>query len=265
MPYQLYDIEPRLRPFVKAICALEDDIVAAPAAPIRVLPDTCVELFINFSPPQQVAYTDGVIASCGRSFITTRLNHFMDVRTPGKVSFVSICFAPGQAYLFFPVPMHELANQLVDLRDLWGPVADELQERTETAKDMPHRVQLLQQYLLARLRQAGPPDSGVDFCINQIRQAGGQLSLEMLAAKTGLSNRQLIRRFNPRIGLSPKEFARITAFLNALKKLKKHPSRSLTEIAYESGYYDQAHFIHSCRDFTGLTPGQLRTTDHILC
>jgi AraC-like DNA-binding protein len=59
------------------------------------------------------------------------------------------------------------------------------------------------------------------------------------------------------VGFSPKEFARITKFIHSLTHLKKYPAMSLTEIAYESGYYDQAHYIHDCRAYSGYTPGQL--------
>ena len=31
---------------------------------------------------------------------------------------------------------------------------------------------------------------------------------------------------------------------------------SLTELAYDNGYFDQSHFIHDFRSMTGLTPKQ---------
>ncbi|GAB3316520.1 helix-turn-helix domain-containing protein [Larkinella ripae] len=265
MAYRFFTIDPRLKPFVKAICALETDAPAVLPPPIRVLPDTCVELFVNFCEPQRVVSANGRAASSGRSFITARLNHFMDVWTAGPVRFVSVCFAEGQAYRFFPVPMHNLANQLIDLGELWEDWNHPMQERVETAPTADQRVHLIQQHLIAQLQHLNSRDPGVDFCLRQIRQAQGLLSVETLADRTGLSSRQLIRRFNQRIGLSPKEFARMTVFLNALKHVKKHPRLSLTEIAHESGYYDQSHFIHACRDYTGLTPSQLLASNHVLC
>ncbi|WP_350340143.1 helix-turn-helix domain-containing protein [Paraflavitalea speifideaquila] len=32
--------------------------------------------------------------------------------------------------------------------------------------------------------------------------------------------------------------------------------KSLTDIAYECGYYDQSHFIHDFKEFSGYHPGQ---------
>jgi AraC-like DNA-binding protein len=36
----------------------------------------------------------------------------------------------------------------------------------------------------------------------------------------------------------------------------KNENISLTELAYESAYYDQSHFISDFRKMTGLTPKQ---------
>jgi AraC-like DNA-binding protein len=43
------------------------------------------------------------------------------------------------------------------------------------------------------------------------------------------------------------------------KKLKRLQLReSLTSIAYEGEYFDQAHFIKDFRKYTGITPWQYR-------
>ncbi|GAB2592865.1 DUF6597 domain-containing transcriptional factor [Spirosoma areae] len=118
MPYPLYNIDPVLKPFVKVICSIERDGPIVSSGPLRVLPDTRVELFVNFCNPQHATSSSGVMTPLGRSFITIRLNQFMDVQTQGNVGFVSVCFAGGSACPFFPVPMHNMTNQLIDLRDV---------------------------------------------------------------------------------------------------------------------------------------------------
>jgi AraC-like DNA-binding protein len=265
MRYELYDIAPVLKPFVKMICSMESDRPAAAFDSVRVLPDACVELFVNIGEPQTIASSSGKIAHAGRSFVTSRMNQFMDVQTRDKVSFISVCFSIGGAYSFFPMSMQAVANQAIDLGDVWGISAGDLQQGVDEVPTMRQRVQLIQQYLIRQLSKAGPYDSGVGYCIDQITRANGQLSLEALAGHVGISNRQLARRFNQCIGVSPKEFSRITAFKQALMQLKNDSDYNLTQIAHESGYYDQAHFIHTCRDYSGLTPRQLLSANYILC
>ena len=82
--------------------------------------------------------------------------------------------------------------------------------------------------------------------------------------KTTIRQRQLNSQFQCFLGLAPKEFARVTRFLHALEKLKKSTSGSLTALAYESGYFDQSHFIHDCKEFAGMTPKEVIRSQAII-
>mgnify|MGYP002622144926 CR=1 FL=1 len=39
----------------------------------------------------------------------------------------------------------------------------------------------------------------------------------------------------------------------------QHIGRSLTEIAADLGYFDQSHFVHDFKAYTGLTPKKYQT------
>ena len=78
-----------------------------------------------------------------------------------------------------------------------------------------------------------------------------------LAAEIGVSCRHLTRQFQRAVGLSPKEFGRISRFLHALQLVGGGNHRSLTEIALDCGFFDQAHFNHEFRELAGMSPGEL--------
>jgi AraC-like DNA-binding protein len=261
---RLYDITPALQPYVKLICSIESDGKNNPFHPFRVLPDTCVELFINYINTSPARISTGKSFDGGNSFVVSRMNSFMDVEQPGKTGFFSVCFYPAAARHFFSLPMNELSNNVISLDELWQNVSTQLAEEMFTAAGNDQRSLILQQFLVQQLEKNYVPDKGIEFCLWQLQLLKGQLHIGKLAEKTGISNRQLSRRFNDNVGLSPKEFARITKFIHSLSWLKKFPAHSLTEIAYESGYYDQAHYIHDCREFSGYAPGKLLTTPHML-
>jgi len=70
-----------------------------------------------------------------------------------------------------------------------------------------------------------------------------------------LSERQFERQFRKFSGFSPKLFSRIVRFQSALTQYGNN-EKSLTEIALETGYYDQSHFIHDFKEFSGYHPKQ---------
>lgn len=234
--------------------------VAADTRHIRVLPDACVELFLN--------YTDTPVAIIGeelhqRSIVTFRMSRPVDVQMRKGAGVVAICFHPGMAYQFIQHPMHALSDTTTALADIWDRMAAEIEDKMAGAKNNEVRASLAQKYLLRELAN-GKDDLQIKRCLRQVRLSGGLIPVASLVRDTGLSQRQLSRKFQEHVGLSPKEYLRVSRFTLSLRHLKKYPVLSLTEVSYKSGYYDQAHFIRDYKDYTGCTPGQVVRSPHIL-
>ena len=70
----------------------------------------------------------------------------------------------------------------------------------------------------------------------------------------GLSKKQLERKFPRAVGTTPKTFARLSRFLNICHHIDTHRGTKLTQLTYECGYFDQAHFIKELKAFSGFTP-----------
>ncbi|WP_321480070.1 helix-turn-helix domain-containing protein [uncultured Bacteroides sp.] len=92
--------------------------------------------------------------------------------------------------------------------------------------------------------------------INCINLCNEEFTVSRLAEKVCLSQKQLQRIFSEHVGASPKEFMRIVRFHKALYTLQNHPEMNFTTLAYECGYYDQAHMINEFKLFSGYTPAQ---------
>ncbi|HEY5825191.1 MAG TPA: AraC family transcriptional regulator, partial [Cyclobacteriaceae bacterium] len=52
---------------------------------------------------------------------------------------------------------------------------------------------------------------------------------------------------------TPKLYGKINRFQHSLGLINQKDT-SLTDIAYEAGYFDQSHFIREFKSFTGVTP-----------
>ena len=76
-----------------------------------------------------------------------------------------------------------------------------------------------------------------------------------------LSARQLQRLYREYVGIPLAHYRRVRRFDRFLAALSRHPREQLTDLAYASGYYDQAHCIREVRRISGLTPGRLRARE----
>jgi AraC-like DNA-binding protein len=251
MVIRTFPVDAALTPYVKEICIME---IAGTGVPgMRVLPDTCIEIFIRYiSSP--LAIVNGKALT--KSLVTSRMNSFMDSQMEAGSGCIAVCFHPGAARHFFTTALKDFNGQAIELGELW-PDAHELEEKLSAAENNEERAFILQESLVKKLRTNYCSDESVTHCLWQLNLHKGALNAQQLADGVGLSRRQLGRRFNDHIGMAPKEFARVSRFIHSLKHLKRYPALSLTEVAYESGYYDQAHFIHDYREFAGMTPGEL--------
>ncbi len=63
--------------------------------------------------------------------------------------------------------------------------------------------------------------------------------------------------FRDETGFTPKVFCRIRRFHRALDRMEGRKSVEWANVALDCGYFDQAHFIHDFRAFSGINPSCL--------
>lgn len=119
---------------------------------------------------------------------------------------------------------------------------------------MAHRITRVERLLIRFLRRWKAPDAAVIQALRLIEESNGQIPVEGLATALSISGRQLERKFNQELGLSPKVFCRVTRFRQAKFLLESLSEPTGCDLAYACGYYDQTHFIRDFRLFTGQTP-----------
>lgn len=97
--------------------------------------------------------------------------------------------------------------------------------------------------------------------ITQIhRHPEEQVSSRDLAARTGLSVSQFDRIFRRALGVSPRQYLLRVRIEAACRRLAQ-TNETVSQIAYEFGFHDHAHFTRSFRQVMGTTPSTYRK-DH---
>ncbi len=165
-----------------------------------------------------------------------------------------IQFAAGGAFPFFRMPASEMENQSVDLDSLWPGIAREFRERLLAAASIPEMFVLAEEYLLAQLVRPLELHPAVQYAKQRLGAHFPTGRVATVLEEVGISQRRFIQLFHEQVGLTPKAFSRVRRFQRILQTI--HGSRAVDwiDVALNCGYYDQAHFIHDFREFSGLTP-----------
>lgn len=174
--------------------------------------------------------------------------------TTGRIKILGAHLKPfGLAY-FTKVSINSLP-WLINTKELFGNIANKFLRKLKACRDtesMFHEVEaVFLDNILAR------DLSLITKAIELIEINSGHIEITGLSKLLGVSDRTIRNHFYDYIGCSPKEYFRIVK-LKQIAFQMKHSESSLTHIAYDNNYFDQAHFIHAVKDITGHTPNQLR-------
>jgi AraC-like DNA-binding protein len=209
-------------------------------------------VIFNLGPPWQIA-DPGTRRERRDSFVAGMHTAPTIVRSASSWACIELRLTPLAAHQFLGLPMHELANRTIELEDVL-PRAGELTNRLREADLWEQRFDLVEAFLARYLEDSTPPSPGVEWSWLRLRRTGGRASISELAAELGWSHRRLIARFREQIGLAPKTVARVLRFDRAVATLRSSTSRGLAEIAFDCGYFDQAHLNRDFRELGGTTP-----------
>ncbi|MGD1945528.1 MAG: helix-turn-helix domain-containing protein [Croceivirga sp.] len=101
-------------------------------------------------------------------------------------------------------------------------------------------------------RYLGFEDVAFKNLIESILETDGDLFVQNFASAIGVTRKTIFRKFRKHLCTSPSDFIALVKFRKALNHYNLNAK--LSEIAYESHYYDQSNFIKQFKKIAGLTP-----------
>ena len=227
------------------------------SAPVQVLrqqvPVAQLPLIVNFGSPWAASDTPDGPGELHDSFFAGLFDRSTYVVPDGAASCVQVNLTPLGAHLLFGLPMHEVVNRIVALDDVAPQALAGLHSRLEDRADWESRFELLDDVFAARLSQVRTPAPDIAWAWTALERTHGRAPIGWICDRLGRSRRHLARRFREEIGLPPKTVARIMRFERAVSLLGRRDA-ALAEVAFECGYYDQAHMNRDFRAFAGASP-----------
>jgi AraC-like DNA-binding protein len=168
-------------------------------------------------------------------------------------------FKPGGAGPFFELPLTEIRNQRIPLDALWGNAAGDMREQLLAAATPQDCFQALERILTEKLYAefdtTRKKHAFIRHAVGHLWHSPGDHCLERIRVESGYASTRFINLFSHSVGLTPKQFFRVQRFQRVLHTLFRSGDADWSDLALQFGYYDQAHFIHEFKAFTGITPG----------
>jgi AraC-like DNA-binding protein len=218
----------------------------------RVYPSGYATMVFHYGSPSKFQkknsskYIEPNLVICGQQ------TNYYDLSLSGKTGMILIVFRPHGVKSFFNFPITELLNENLSLQDLANNEAIELEDKLFNSLNNKQRVIHLENFFLKRLIYNNEFER-VEHAIKIIENSKGKIKAQDIAYEVCLGIKQFERTFSKYVGVNPKKFASIVRFQNVLQ-INSKDKRSLSQIAFDNGYYDQSHFIHDFKSLTGLTP-----------
>jgi hypothetical protein len=225
-----------------------------------VLPDGCIEMFFILGDDVK-RYTSGknyIIQP--REMVLGQITKPFHIEPTGEVKTFAIRFYPYGFANFVKKEIKQLANKETPISELFGKDAsNKITLLINKAKSTKKRIELIEDFLLKILNKPATIDSIVKSTIDKMIISGGTKPIKKLLEEDLSKRRQLERKFIRQIGISPKQLGKVIRLQATLQMLLNKQDGTLTNIAYENEYFDQAHFIKDFKEFAGVTPKEFLT------
>jgi AraC-like DNA-binding protein len=190
-----------------------------------------------------------------RCFVQGIHTHSVHAEYTGQQHLFGVRLHPYRIQTFLGILPSELNNSAIDLT-LIKPRFDQLWHQLIETPFFDERVRLLER----ELPHLSAPVCDRSKHLSDLFLAGRAenfQTVDELAQQVCYSSRQLNRVAHNLFGLSAAELTVYKKIVESIKLIHVG-SKSLTDIAYNAGFYDQAHFSRVFKSYTGMMPKEYK-------
>lgn len=264
MNYQTYKPHLDLEAIVKCHWTLEVPAEMATEKQ-RIIPDGCIEIAFLLGDDIKRFTSDDEFVLQPRAMVMGQITKPSFIQPTGYVNSFAVRFYPYGFANFVDIPIKSLADKDTPLSFLFGEkAADELEQKIIHATSTTERIEIMEGFLLSKLTETATIDQIVKSTIDSLFSTRGSIAISSILKSELSKRRSLERKFLKQVGISPKQLGKIIRLQTALKMMLHQQPDSLTKIAYESDYYDQAHFAKDFKEFTGTNPKSYLRDDQMI-
>jgi AraC-like DNA-binding protein len=213
------------------------------------LPGTGAELWLKISGDLRIS---GQPASDGLLCLRSRQLQFQQK----GLRVFSIRFRAGSLPFFVQRPLAELVDHYTPLERQWNETSLQQLKALRRSPHFDEQCLLAERFVLSRL-SAHKQLEKVHRLASSMYERSADFALGEYAEEHVCDRRHLSRQFRDIQGTTTKHFHRLCRFERFLRDALFAAKPSLSGLAADHGYYDQAHMQHDFREFSQMSPARL--------
>ncbi|MFW5848112.1 MAG: AraC family transcriptional regulator [bacterium] len=215
-------------------------------------PELSNDLIINLKPPTKF-YNNKDSCILYDNYVSGVRSTFYKVEQYSQIEIFGIRFKPWAFSLFFNIPSKGLINKFISINNIESNELITLNNNLNEIQEFNKKESFLDDYIIDNFKLNNDKTALLSE-INYLIDTNTGLSVKELSNKIGYSVISIERLFSKYVGITPKQFIRISRY-NKIWSLINNPKyNSWADICYEFDYFDQSHFIKEFKEYTGMSP-----------
>ncbi|MDQ2715080.1 MAG: AraC family transcriptional regulator [Chloroflexota bacterium] len=165
-----------------------------------------------------------------------------------------IKFKPGAFYPFIQSPVSKFTGGYISIRDAFDVDAQALEEAMLAREDEGEMKEIAENFLRERLPEQDENVREINRIVDYIIAHQEITRVDDIVHCLSLHKRTVQRLFSQYVGVSPKWVIQRYRLHEVAERLADSEGVDWTKIAFDLGYFDQAHFIKDFKAIVGRTP-----------
>lgn len=215
----------------------------------KVIPDGFPEMIFHYGDSYKINI-NGSWEVQDNSLLAGQIKNHFFLENTGKSGMIGIKFMPAAISKLFNINMAELVDSVLPLK---SRIEHPITGLTPGLDNISAFIEEFQKTIKQLINVDEEGNTAVELAVSILYERKGLISIKDLCERVDLNKRQLERLFLKYVGLSPKFYSRVIRFGYTFELMKTN-DQTWSDLVYQSGFYDQSHFIKNFKEFTGEDP-----------
>ncbi|MCB0401080.1 MAG: AraC family transcriptional regulator [Flavobacteriales bacterium] len=224
----------------------------------KYLPDGTINIIFELTGTPKYIFdnqTKKRIQECQDVWFSGVLKDYITISAECEEMIVLV-FKPGSGFPLIHQSVDKYTNKVLPANEVLGKPISDLLTKLKAPSTPEEKFIEVERWIFNQVKQDDFYTEIIQYAIHAIEKSPSYINIANLSKKLGYSQKQFIQLFKKYVGITPKQFHRITRFNEILRSVENKKDVMWTEEANNCGYFDQAHFIKDFQSFSGLNPSK---------